>query len=99
MIDRSSSESPQSPTTAPSSPPDIWLPDAAGIDPMFEDGAKQLKEEEEMARVQNERDENKRRKALAAKRNKTGEESAEERNRKAKQLDSLLAKSAVRPAE
>jgi hypothetical protein len=61
------------------------------------DEVKRLQEEEKKAHAQNERDEIKRQRALAMKRKKAREESAEERARKAKQLDSLLAKSAVCP--
>jgi hypothetical protein len=96
MSDESASESPRSPTTAPSSPPDIGQTNGVDMGLMLDvDEVKRLQEEEKKAHAQNEREEIKRRKALAMKRKKTREESAEERALKAKQLDSLLAKSAV----
>lgn len=81
------------PTTAPSSPPPAELPDENFNDEIYEE--KDVLEEERKARLANERDRIQRQKKLAAKRKREREDSKESRDAKAKQLDELLAKSAV----
>jgi hypothetical protein len=91
-----SKESSQAPTTAPSSPPDL-PPRDSGLD----EEIRKLKEEDRKARAANKQDEVKRQKKnLAIRRKRAQQESAADRETKAKQLESLLAKSAVsgRPA-
>jgi hypothetical protein len=92
-----SKESSQAPTTAPSSPPDL-PPRDSGLD---DEEIRKLKEEDRKARAANKQDEVKRQKKnLAIRRKRAQQESAADRETKAKQLESLLAKSAVsgRPA-
>lgn len=92
MSDRSTpEEDSQAPTTAPSSPPDL-----ASVDAGLDDGeVRKMKEEDRKARADNRRDEVKRQKNLAIRRKRAQQETAADREAKAKQLESLLAKSAV----
>lgn len=79
------------PTSIPSSPPsDEGVPTVK-----MEDGEDQLAKEEEAARVENEKVEEKRRQALIRKRKKKKAETKEEREVKARELDDLLMKSAA----
>ena len=64
----------------------------AGLD---DEEIRKIKEEDRKARADNKRDELKRQKNLAIRRKKAQQETAADREAKAKQLESLLAKSAV----
>jgi ATP-dependent DNA helicase len=95
MGDRSTpDEDSQAPTTAPSSPPDLAPMDKgdAGLD---DDEIRKIKEEDRKARTDNKRDELRRQKTLAVRRKRAQQETPADREAKAKQLESLLAKSAV----
>jgi hypothetical protein len=95
MSDRSTPEADSlAPTTAPSSPPDLPSSDKiyTGLE---DDEIRKLKEEDRKARDANKKEDLKRQKALAIKRKKARQESAADREAKARQLESLLAKSAV----
>jgi hypothetical protein len=95
MSDRSTpDEDSQAPTTAPSSPPDLAPMDKgdAGLD---DNEIRKIKEEDRKARADNKRDELRRVKTLAIRRKRAEQETAADREVKAKQLESLLAKSAV----
>lgn len=83
------------PTTAPSSPPPAEPLDLdENVDEeIYED--KDVLEEEKKARLANEREQIQRQKKLAAKRKRDKDESKDARDAKARQLDELLAKSAV----
>jgi hypothetical protein len=95
MSDRSTpDEDSQAPTTAPSSPPDL-APMEKGDTDLDDAEIKKIKEEDRKARADNKRDELKRHKNLATRRKKALQETAADREAKAKQLESLLAKSAV----
>jgi len=87
-------EDSQAPTTAPSSPPDLAPMDTddAGLN---DDEIRKIKEEDRKARADNQRDELRRQKTLAIRRKRALQETAADREAKAKQLESLLAKSAV----
>jgi hypothetical protein len=92
MSDRSTpDEDSQPPTTAPSSPPDLSLTDAV----LDDEEIQKIKDEDRKARIKNKRDELKRQKNLAIRRKRAQQETAADREAKAKQLESLLAKSAV----
>ncbi len=84
----------QAPTTAPSSPPDVTVTENLDIG-LDNDEVQKLKEEEKRARAENAREELRRQKILANKRKKAPAESAADREAKAKELETLLAKSAV----
>ncbi len=60
-----------------------------------DDEIRTIKEEDRKARAENKTDELKRQKNLAIRRRRTLQETAADREAKAKQLESLLAKSAV----
>jgi ATP-dependent DNA helicase len=93
--DMSGSQSPPSrlPTSAPSSPPEQPIEDE--FDPEFATTEeKAWYDEEQKARLENDRAEERRRK-LALKKKKQVEESKSEREAKARQLDELLKKSAA----
>ncbi len=97
MSDRSTPESgsaePKSPTTAPSSPPDLDLKNEVGEGTMLNDSdIKNLEAEEKRAHIENEKAELLRRKKQAARRKRLSGEST---GAKAKELDELLAKSAA----
>jgi len=95
MSDRSTpEEDSQAPTTAPSSPPDL-APAEKHDNGLGDDEIRKLKEEERKARVENNREELRRQKAVAIRRKRARQESASDREAKARQLESLLAKSAV----
>jgi hypothetical protein len=80
------------PSSAATSPPADNVPDDDfGI-------SKDILEEEERARQENEKAELIRQKRLAEKRKKDAEETKEVREKKRKQLDELLSQSAVRPS-
>ncbi|KAF5646838.1 proliferation associated SNF2 [Fusarium sp. NRRL 52700] len=76
------------PTSVPSSPPSDHQDDLEGADEAL------IKEEQE-ARLENERNEEKRRQALLKRRKKKKAETKSEREAKARELDDLLAKSAA----
>ncbi|KAI9736098.1 MAG: hypothetical protein M1818_006274 [Claussenomyces sp. TS43310] len=90
----SDSES-QAPTTAPSSPPDMEKPQDTDDSLIDDDTIQKIRDEERAARVANQKAEAANRKRLAAKRKKARAQSFEEREKQAKQLDELLAKSAA----
>lgn len=60
-----------------------------------DDNIRKLKEEDKRAHAENQREELRRQKNLATRRKKAQQESAADREAKARQLESLLAKSAV----
>lgn len=79
-------------TSPPSSPPECW---PVEMDISFATAEeKEMIDEERRARLENEKAEQRRRQ-LAAKRRKTSQETKEERELKARQLDELLSKSAA----
>ncbi|KAF4495912.1 proliferation associated SNF2 [Fusarium agapanthi] len=88
----SNSSSPRSnsrlPTSVPSSPPSEQQDDLEGADEAL------IKEEQE-ARLENERNEEKRRQAMLKRKKKKKAETKSEREAKARELDDLLAKSAA----
>ncbi|KAF4974694.1 hypothetical protein FZEAL_8431 [Fusarium zealandicum] len=81
------------PTSIPSSPPTTESPDSTmKVESTVEDA---LEKEEESARAENDKAEEKRRQALIRKRKKKKAETKPEREAKARELDDLLAKSAA----
>lgn len=84
----------QAPTTAPSSPPDLAPVDQSNA-VINDDEFRKLKEEDRKAHTANQREELRRQKGLVARRKRAQQENAADREAKAKQLESLLAKSAV----
>src|SRR5450432_2706016 len=95
MSDRSTpEEDSQAPTTAPSSPPDL-APAKQHGNVLEDDEIRKLREDERKARAENNREELRRQKSLAIRRKKAQQESRSDREAKAKELESLLAKSAV----
>lgn len=76
------------PTSVPSSPPSEQQDDLEGADEAL------IKEEQE-ARLENERNEEKRRQAMLKRKKKKKAETKSEREAKARELDDLLAKSAA----
>ena len=91
MSDRSTPEADSlAPTTAPSSPPDTPSSDKihTGLE---DDEIRKLKEEDRKAREANKKEDLKRQKALTNEGEKARQESAADREAKAKQLESLLA--------
>jgi hypothetical protein len=93
MSDRSTpEEDSQAPTTAPSSPPDL-APAKQHGNVLEDDEIRKIREEERKARAENNREELRRQKSLAIRRKKAQQESRSDRE--AKELESLLAKSAV----
>jgi hypothetical protein len=101
MTGRTTPEPADSNSIAPSSPPEVEKLEDTQRSPLFgDDEIKKLKEEEKQARVANQNEERQRQKKLALKyKKKPREVSKAEREIQAKQLDELLAKSAVSIAE